>query len=84
MLEGARVKLASRCFSSCEVGCDLAHIEAALVSRSASFDPARVDEWLDALAKAMTAPEYVKSRTWFRPIHVPHLDCGYRPGVCPP
>lgn len=83
MLVGARVKIASGCFSSCEIGCDLARIEAALVSRSATFDPAGVDEWIETLSQVMTAPEGVKSRRWFKPVFVSDLGCGYRPCACP-
>jgi hypothetical protein len=83
LLETSRVKIASGCTSSCEVGCDLAKIEAVLVSRAATLAPDRVDEWIDTLSEAMTAPEDVKRRPWFRSVNVSHLDCGYRPCVCP-
>ncbi len=82
-LESSRVKIASGCTSSCEVGCDLAQIEALLVSRTATVAPEAVDEWLDTLSVAMTAPEDVRARPWFRSVSVAHLDCGYRPCVCP-
>ncbi len=83
MLESSRVKIASGCTSSCEVGCDLARIEALLVSRTATVAPETVDGWIGALSDAMTAPEDVKARPWFRSVNVSHLDCGYRPCVCP-
>lgn len=52
-LEGARIKIASGCFSVCEVGCDLASVEAALTSADGSTDHNWVDFWLDLLAQAM-------------------------------
>ena len=83
LLEASRVKIASGCMSSCEVGCDLARIEALLVSRTATVAPDTVDGWIGTLSEAMTTPENVKARPWFRPVSVSYLDCGYRPCVCP-
>ena len=83
MLEAARIKIASGCMSSCEVGCDLARVEAALVSRTATAAPDRVDEWLEALSAAMTDPQGLRARPWFRPVGISHLDCGYRLCACP-
>jgi hypothetical protein len=83
MLEAARVKIASGCMSSCEVGCDLARTEAALVSRTATLAPEAVDEWLETLFTAMTEPDEVKRKPWFRTVNVSHLDCGFRPCFCP-
>jgi hypothetical protein len=83
MLEATRLKIASGCISTCEVGCDLARVEAALVSRTATLAPDRVDLWIDTLSEAMTHPEAVKSLPWFRPVGVSYLDCGYRSCACP-
>lgn len=52
-LETARVKTASGCFSVCEVGCDLARVEAELTSADSSTDHNWVDFWLDLLGHAM-------------------------------
>ncbi len=82
-LETSRVKIASGVVSSCEVGCDLARVEAVLVSRTATVAPERVDEWISTLSLAMTAPEDVKARPWFRSVSVSYLDCGYRRCFCP-
>jgi hypothetical protein len=82
MLEASRVKIASGCTSSCEVGCDLARVEASLVSRAATVEPDKVDRWIETLSEAMTEPEAVRGRPWFRPVNVSYLDCGYRPCVC--
>lgn len=83
LLESTRLKIASGVFSVCEVGCDLARMEAALVSRTASVDPESVETWLDALRESMTEPERTRSRPWYRAISSPALDCGYRSCVCP-
>ena len=53
MLDSARVKLASGCFSVCTVGCDLTQIEAALTSADSSTTHNWVDFWLDLLGHAM-------------------------------
>ncbi len=81
MLGTSRVKIAGGCTSSCEVGCDLARIEAVLVSRTATLAPDRVDEWIGALSEATSAPDRVKRRSWFRSVSGAHLDRGYRPSV---
>lgn len=54
ILEGARVKTASGCFSVCEVGCDLARIEAELTTADSSTDHNWVDFWVDLLGHAMS------------------------------
>jgi hypothetical protein len=53
-LTRARIKIASGCFSTCEVGCDLSIVEAALVSADASQGDASVDFWLGLLGRSMT------------------------------
>ena len=54
-LKRVRVKIASGCFSACEIGCDLSPIEAALTSSDASSSGTSVDYWLDLLGHAMRA-----------------------------
>jgi hypothetical protein len=54
VMEKARIKLVSGCFSVCAVGCDLSAIEAALTTGDASSQHNWVDFWLDLLAQAMT------------------------------
>jgi len=51
--EATRVKLASGCYSSCEVGSDLGYIEGVLVSCDASTSHTKVDFWLELLGRAM-------------------------------
>jgi len=54
-LKRVRIKIASGCFSACEIGCDLSPVEAALTSADASSPDTSVDHWLDLLGHAMRA-----------------------------
>jgi len=53
LLENARIKIASGCFSVCEVGCDLSELEAMLTSADASSGHNWVDFWVDMLGNSM-------------------------------
>lgn len=53
MLTRARIKIASGCFSACEIGCDLSAVEAQLTSLDASGAEAGVDFWLALLGYSM-------------------------------
>jgi hypothetical protein len=53
-LTKARIKLASGCFSTCEIGCDLAPAEASMISADASGRDPSVDFWLGLLGHAMS------------------------------
>jgi hypothetical protein len=53
LLESARTKTASGCFSVCDVGCDLSRIEAELTTADSSTDHNWVDFWVDLLGHAM-------------------------------
>ena len=53
MLDSARIKIASGCFSVCAVGCDLSQIEAALTTADSSTSHNWVDFWLDLLGHSM-------------------------------
>jgi hypothetical protein len=53
LLENARIKIASGCFSACSVGCDLSQIEGMLTSTDASSHHNWVDFWVDMLGHAM-------------------------------
>ena len=53
LLENARIKIASGCFSVCEVGCDLSQLEGLLMVADASSGHNWVDFWIDMLAHAM-------------------------------
>jgi hypothetical protein len=52
-LKRVRIKIASGCFSACEIGCDLSPVEATLTSADASSTSSSVDFWLDLLGHAM-------------------------------
>lgn len=52
-LTRARIKIASGCFSACEIGCDLSSVEAALTSADASSRTSSVDFWLGLLSYSM-------------------------------
>ena len=53
LLENGRIKIASGCFSVCEVGCDLSQLEGALTSIDASSQHNWVDFWVDMLGHSM-------------------------------
>ena len=53
LLEKARLKLATGCFSVCDVGCELSQLEGVLTSADASTDHNWVDFWIDLLANSM-------------------------------
>ncbi len=53
LLENARIKIASGCFSVCEVGCDLSQLEGTLTSTDASSHHNWVDFWVDMLGHSM-------------------------------
>jgi hypothetical protein len=53
LLENARIKIASGCFSACEVGCDLSELEGVLTSTDASSGHNWVDFWVDMLGHSM-------------------------------
>ena len=55
LLENARIKIASGCFSVCEVGCDLTQLEAVLTSIDASAHHSGVDFWVDMLGHSMAS-----------------------------
>ena len=52
-LQTARSKLASGCFSPCEIGCDLSRIEGPLFSQGCILDEQEFQKWSDLLAAAM-------------------------------
>jgi hypothetical protein len=52
-LKTARGKIASGCFSTCEVSCDLSLVEGPLFAKCDQLDPQEFQEWSDLLAEAM-------------------------------
>ncbi len=82
-LEAGRVKISSGCFSSCEVGCDLTAIEAALVPAAAAADAAgNVSFWLDLLARAMEDDDGMERLLRLPAIRVHYAGCGFGPCAC--
>jgi hypothetical protein len=53
LLENARIKIASGCFSVCEIGCDLSQLESLLTMTDASTGHNWVDFWIDMLGHSM-------------------------------
>jgi hypothetical protein len=52
-LKNSRGKIQSGCFSTCEVGCDLAQAEGPLFSQGYLLDEQDFQQWSDLLAEAM-------------------------------
>jgi hypothetical protein len=52
-LKTVRSKIESGCFSTCEIGCDLAQAEGPLFSQGHLMDPDEFQQWTDHLAEAM-------------------------------
>jgi hypothetical protein len=73
-LTRARIKIASGCFSACEIGCDLAPVEAVLTAADASGGEPSVDEWLERLGQAMTGEE--EGLLELAPVRFRFADCG--------
>jgi hypothetical protein len=76
LLENARIKIASGCFSVCEVGCDLSQLEAALTSIDASSHHNWVDFWLDMLANSMAENAETERILKVPAIRARYSNCG--------
>ena len=81
-LETARVKIASGCFSSCEVGCDLAAVEGDLGAVDASTDQGTISFWIELLGRAMTDGGEVQRLLRIPVIRAHFINCG-RACRCP-
>ena len=82
MIFAARMKIATGSYSTCEIGCELARIEAALMLAAVSAAPERIDDWIERLAEAMVDPEKARSHDGFVPLRAESLGCR-RPCDCP-
>jgi hypothetical protein len=82
LLEGARIKTASGCFSVCEVGCDLSRIEAELTSADSSTDHNWVDFWLDLLGHAMSEGEETERLLKVPTVKFHYANCGIKGCSC--
>jgi hypothetical protein len=76
LLENARIKIASGCFSVCEVGCDLTQLEAALTSLDASTRHDGVDFWVDMLGHSMSSEAEAQRILKIPAILSRHQNCG--------
>ena len=82
LLEGARIKTASGCFSVCEVGCDLSRIEAELTTADSSTDHNWVDFWLDLLGHAMSEGEETERLLKVPAVRFHYANCGVKGCTC--
>jgi hypothetical protein len=76
LLENARFKLASGCFSVCEVGCDLSQLEGALTSADASSHHNWVDFWVDMLGHSMANDAETERILKIPAIRARYKNCG--------
>jgi hypothetical protein len=81
-LETCRVKLASGCFSACEVGCDLGVIEGTLVSRAASETPNAVDSWTALVGRAMAENAELEEFLRIPAVRFQYMHCGFQACRC--
>jgi hypothetical protein len=75
-LETARIKIASGCFSACEVGCDLSTVEGALTTADSSTDHNWVEFWVDLLGQAMSDPNQTERLMKVPAIKFRYNNCG--------
>lgn len=76
LLENARIKIASGCFSVCEVGCDLSQLEAILTSTDASSHHNWVDFWVDMLGHSMADPAETERILKVPAVKARYNNCG--------
>ncbi|MHB8078720.1 MAG: hypothetical protein ACYDIE_05655 [Candidatus Krumholzibacteriia bacterium] len=81
-LEAGRIKISSGCFSSCEVGCDLTAIEAALVPADAAGATSNVGFWLELLGRAMEDDDALERLLRLPAIRVHYAGCGFGRCAC--
>ena len=76
LLENARIKIASGCFSVCEVGCDLSELEAMLTSTDASSGHNWVDFWVDMLGHSMAGDAETERILRIPAVRARYTNCG--------
>ncbi len=76
LLENARIKIASGCFSVCEVSCDLSELEALLTSTDASSGHNWVDFWVDMLAHSMQGEAETERILKIPAVRARYNNCG--------
>ncbi len=82
LLESARLKLSSGCFSVCDAGCDLTRIEGELTAVDSSTDHNWVDFWLDLLSHAMSEGTEVERILKVPAVKFHFLNCGIKGCRC--
>jgi hypothetical protein len=81
-LELARMKLASGCFSVCDVGCDLNAAEGALTSVDASSQHNWVDFWVGLLGQSMRDEPAVEFILKIPAVRSHYQNCGIKGCNC--
>lgn len=76
LLENARIKIASGCFSVCEVGCDMSELEAMLTSSDASSGHNWVDFWVDMLGHSMANDAETERILKIPAVRARYSNCG--------
>jgi hypothetical protein len=76
LLETARIKIATGCFSVCEVGCDLSQLEGVLTSSDASSHHNWVDFWVDMLGHSMATDAETERILKIPAIRARYKNCG--------
>jgi hypothetical protein len=76
LLESARTKIASGCFSVCSVGCDLSQIEGALTTADSSTTHNWVDFWIDLLGQAMSNSPAIERILKVPAVKARYQNCG--------
>jgi len=81
-LERARVKLASGCFSACDIGCDLAAAEAVLMAADTSRPESQAESWLELLGQAMSNTYALEHFLQIPAIQFQYQNCGISGCAC--
>ncbi len=81
-LDACRVKIASGCFSACEVGCDLGVIEGELISRAASGASDTVDSWTTLIGQAMDKTAKIEKLLRIPTVRFQYMHCGFQACRC--
>lgn len=84
-LDQSRIMIASGCFSSCSVGCDLSAIEASLIAAATSVGESHArsaDFWLELLAHAMEDPGATARLLTVPAVRFRYAEGGFGPCQC--
>ncbi len=81
-LSASRLKLASGCFSVCDVGCDLNAVEGALTSADASSQHNWVDFWVELLQRSMSEDPAAEFALMIPAVRTHYQNCGIKGCDC--